>query len=72
MKIVIPARKGSKGLPFKNRKLFNRTADIIPDDMKGFTYVLTDDAEIIKMAEDYGFNIIVRPYAISQDETSTK
>jgi len=72
MKIVIPARKGSKGLPFKNRMLFNKTADIIPEDMKGFTYVLTDDAEIIKMAEDYGFNIIVRPYTISQDETSTK
>jgi len=72
MKIVIPARKGSKGLPFKNRKLFNKTADIIPEDKKGLTYVLTDDAEIVKMAEDYGFNVIVRPYAISQDETSTK
>ena len=72
MIIVIPARKGSKGLPFKNRILFPKTADIIPDNMKNITYVITDDIEIIKMAEEYGFNVIIRPDDISTDTASTK
>ena len=71
MKIVIPARKGSKGLPFKNRILFKHTADIIPDDLKQYVYVLSDDKEIINMGRSYGFNITNRPSSISQDETST-
>jgi CMP-N-acetylneuraminic acid synthetase len=71
MKIVIPARKGSKGLPFKNRILFKHTADIIPDDLKQYVYVLSDDKEIINMGISYGFNITHRPSLISQDETST-
>ena len=31
MKIVIPARRNSKGLPFKNRQLFRHTVDKIPN-----------------------------------------
>lgn len=72
MRIVIPARKNSKGLPFKNRKLFKYTADIIPDDMKHKTYIVTDDEEIKLMAIEYGFKAIHRPYEISTDEISTK
>ena len=34
MRIVIPAREGSKGLPHKNRKLFKYTADIIPEELR--------------------------------------
>ena len=72
MKIIIPARKNSKGLPFKNRKLFSQTASIIPDIMKHKTYVSTDDKEIMTMATDYGFKTVFRPDEVSRDETSTK
>ena len=47
---VIPARKGSKGLPFKNRKLFDITAKTIPDDAKPHTIVSTDDEHISELA----------------------
>jgi len=72
MRIIIPARAGSKGLPFKNRKLFKHTADIIPDIMKHKTYVVTDDEEIKLMAIEAGFKALHRPDGLSQDETSTK
>ena len=72
MKIIIPARKGSKGLPFKNRKLFKYTADIVPDNLKKYTYVNTDDNAIANMANQYGFNVIFREDELSLDTTSTK
>ena len=72
MRIIIPARKDSKGLPFKNRQLFKHTADIIPDIMKHKTYVSTDDTEIIKIANNYGFKTVFRSSEVSKDETSTK
>ena len=72
MRIIIPARAGSKGMPFKNRELFKYTADIIPDIMKHKTYVVTDDEEIKFMAIEAGFKALHRPEGLSQDETSTK
>ena len=72
MRIVIPARKGSKGLPFKNRKLFKFTADIIPPPYVSSTYVFSDDHSILDLSNEYGFNSIVRPKEISVDTTSTK
>jgi len=72
MRIIISARAGSKGLPFKNRKLFKYTADTIPDIMKHKTYVATDDEEIKLMAIKAGFKALHRPNDLSQDETSTK
>jgi CMP-N-acetylneuraminic acid synthetase len=72
MIIAIPARKGSKGLPFKNRKLFRHTADIIPKEMSDLVYVITDDTEIATLAEEYKFNVVIRPAEISTDTTSTK
>ena len=72
MRIIIPARRNSKGLPFKNRQLFKHTADIIPDIMKHKTHVSTDDEEIIAMAIEYGFKTVFRPKEVSRDETSTK
>jgi CMP-N-acetylneuraminic acid synthetase len=71
MKIIIPARLGSKGLPFKNRKLFKYTADSIPKELSSNVWVTSDDLEIINLALDYKFNTIVRPSEISQDSTST-
>lgn len=72
MKIIIPARLGSKGLPFKNRKLFKHTADSIPMDLRGSVWVTTDDPEIVKLAQNYEFNVINRPFCLAQDTTSTK
>jgi CMP-N-acetylneuraminic acid synthetase len=72
MKIIIPARRNSKGLPFKNRKLFKHTANIIPKIMRHETYVVTDDEEIKTMAIEAGFKVLHRPDDLSQDETSTK
>lgn len=72
MKIIIPARKGSKGLRFKNRKLFRYTADSIPMGMYDDVYVLTDDSEIKEMAESYDFKVLSRPRRVSNDSASTK
>lgn len=68
----IPARKNSKGLPFKNRKLFDFTASVIPTNFKKNVFVSTDDEQIKLLTKKYEFNLIDRPEEISQDETSTK
>jgi CMP-N-acetylneuraminic acid synthetase len=72
MKIVIPARLGSKGLPFKNRTLFKYTSEIIPDAHKHEVIVTTDDPEIITLAQKYGFNWVERPSHLGEDTTSTR
>jgi N-acylneuraminate cytidylyltransferase len=72
MKIIIPARFGSKGLPLKNRQLFDKTASIIPKELKNSVWVTTDDVEIVRMARDYSFNVILRPEHLAGDTTSTK
>jgi CMP-N-acetylneuraminic acid synthetase len=72
MKIIIPARFGSKGLPFKNRKLFKYTADSIPPELSNNVWVTTDDLEIVKLARKYKFNILIRPDSLAEDQTSIK
>ena len=69
---IIPARKGSKGFPLKNRKLFHFTADIIPSSEKKNTIVTTDDEYIYDRAEHYNFIAHQRPKKLAQDKTSTK
>lgn len=69
--IVIPARKGSKGVPFKNRKLIETTLSITPDEYKPQVYISTDDKTLInKYQNDY--NVIPRDPLYAQDTTSTK
>lgn len=70
--IVIPARKGSKGLPFKNRKLFKFTAKIIPSEYSKTTIVTSDDEEILKESEPFNFIAHKRSSLLAQDETSVR
>ena len=72
MKIIIPARKGSKGLPLKNRKLFQHTSSIIPKEFYDRVWVTTDDQKIMEYAGDYPFNIIDRPTELAEDDTSIR
>lgn len=71
MKIIIPAREGSKGLPHKNRLLFGATADTIPQSWREQVWVLTDDPVIKQLALERGFNVWHRHAEISGDQTST-
>jgi len=72
MKIIIPARRNSKGLPFKNRKLLNYTISSIPENMKSSVYVSTDDEVIIEHLKDSGINIHHRSNHSARDQASTK
>ena len=69
---IIPAREGSKGLPYKNRKLFSRTADTIPSDIASQVIVSSDDKQILATAKTYGFKLIERPKDLASDITSTR
>ena len=72
IKYVIPARKNSKGLPFKNRKLITYTLNTLPDDVFANTILSTDDEELIKTAKEYGIYCVERDPNLALDETSTK
>jgi CMP-N,N'-diacetyllegionaminic acid synthase len=69
---LIPARKGSKGFPLKNRKLFEYTAKTFPEHMKDRLYVSTDDEFIKEAAKEFNINVINRPEELAQDDTSMK
>ena len=69
--IVIPARRNSKGYPFKNRRLFPLTACTIPNTETRNTIVSTDDEKITSMALDAGFLIHERTEDVSRDTTCT-
>ncbi len=72
MRIVIPARLGSKGFPLKNQKLFRYTADSIPKEKTDSVWVTTDDPKIKRAAEEYGFHVIDRPSQLAEDTTSIR
>jgi CMP-N-acetylneuraminic acid synthetase len=69
---LIPARKGSKGLPFKNRKLLYYTLSTLPTELYNRVYVSTDDEHIKEESLRLGVNVIDRPQDISDDEASVK
>jgi CMP-N-acetylneuraminic acid synthetase len=68
--ILIPARRNSKGLKFKNRRLFDFTVSEIPEEYLKKTYVSTDDEEIKARALKI-CNVHDRTTAVSNDAAST-
>tara|TARA_R110000744_G_scaffold26256_3_gene64739 strand:+ start:167 stop:781 length:615 start_codon:yes stop_codon:yes gene_type:complete len=72
MNIVIPARRNSKGLPFKNRKLLEYTLKTIPRDLVSSTIISTDDEEIVSIGIKSGYKIHNRSEYSSRDEAATK
>lgn len=69
----IPARRGSKALPFKNRSLFDFTADFI-DVVPWFDKVIvsTDDEIIFKKTRSRGYELHYRTKALAGDVVSIK
>jgi CMP-N-acetylneuraminic acid synthetase len=63
---------GSKGLPFKNRKLFKKTADTIPKEWNNRVWVTTDDPEIIQLSQEYKFSVIDRPGELANDTANIR
>ena len=70
---VIPARKNSKSLPFKNRFLFKYTADFLKDSkLFDKVYVNSDDVYMRNLANKYGFNFFERQKTLAKNRTSIK
>ena len=69
---IIPARRGSKGLPFKNRKLFEYTINSIPASLRENVIVTTDDEKIQARAQEYELIVRNRPEELSGDAVSIK
>ena len=74
---IIPARGGSKRIPFKNIKLFHGKPIIaysietaLKSELFDFVYVSTDNMEIQKIAKSYGAICdSLRPSELSDDKT---
>tara|TARA_A100001391_G_scaffold204611_2_gene200924 strand:- start:671 stop:1297 length:627 start_codon:yes stop_codon:yes gene_type:complete len=69
---VIPARKGSRGFPNKNRKLFNDTFSKIPVKLHNKVIITTDDDYIIDLVKDTEVIIVKRSDKLSGDKVSIK
>jgi len=70
---IIPARKGSTGLPFKNRMLFDYTAYFI--EREGFfdsIIVSTNDEIVTEKAMQRGYTIHRRSEELAGDDVSMK
>jgi len=70
--IFIPARRNSKGLPFKNRKLFGLTLKKIPKKIKDKVLVSTDDEWIIEECNRMNIRYLFRTETNSSDIASIK
>lgn len=74
LKVVIPARGGSKGVPRKNIKILNGRPLIAYPILEALNcknvskvYVSTDNEEISRVAKSYGATIINRPSEFATD-----
>lgn len=70
--ILIPCRKGSKGVPFKNRTLLNHTINSIPHQYRKNILVATDDEVIIERCRQQQINIYHRSEESATDTAPTK
>jgi CMP-N-acetylneuraminic acid synthetase len=70
---IIPARKNSKGIKYKNRLLFNNTANFIKK-LKFINKIIvsSDDQTILEKARINNFIIHKRKKKFSEDNTSIK
>lgn len=78
MKVLIPARGGSKGIPNKNMVEINGNPLIfytITEALKVFkpssVYVSSDSQEILKYSESLGVQVILRPKSASADNSTS-
>ena len=76
---IIPARGGSKGVPRKNIRLLAGkplVAHTIEHALEAWqvnrTIVSTEDAEIAKVAQQYGAEVVMRPPELATDTASTE
>ena len=70
---VIPARKNSKSLPFKNRFLFKHTAKFLRNNkLFDDVYVNSDDLYMKVQAKKYDFNFYKRKKNLAKDTTCIK
>ena len=75
---IIPARKGSKGIPNKNTNLLNGTPlinytfdyAVKVSDTSDKICVTTDDIKVMKLAEKYALDIQKRPDELATDSSS--
>lgn len=72
VKIIIPARKNSKGLPFKNRKLYDYTINSIPEEYRHKIIFNTDDEFLISKCINDDIKYYIRPEELGSDFASTK
>jgi CMP-N-acetylneuraminic acid synthetase len=70
--IFIPARKGSKGVPFKNQILLRYTLETIPDEFRENVIVSSDDDKIFEICKKYQIKFDERKTELAEDETSIK
>ena len=70
---VIPARKNSKSLPYKNRFLFKYTAKFLKNNkLFNKIYVNSDDPHLKILAKKYGFDFFNRQQKLARDTTCIK
>ena len=69
---VIPARKHSKGFPFKNRVLLDYTLNSIPKEFHKDIIITTDDEVIIDKVKGTNITVVKREESLAGDDVSIK
>ena len=72
IKLIIPARRNSKGLPYKNRTLIGIALDNIPKKYHKNIIVSTDDEWITEYCQERGISVFKRSESTASDTASTK
>ena len=70
--IFIPCRRNSKGIPFKNRRLFDFTLQSIPPEYHNNILVSTDDEVLAQKCQELHIRYYARSPQSARDEASTR